>query len=136
MKTFHLSPGFELNVKISKSNLCDAEFVVILSHFPSLSYLGFTDRDAMEFLMKLPGTAAIEKNPVANGEIFLSNFTIEYDINEKRCIITLSRNGYELKRFMLSLVEYQALKTHSYEILMMFERFDSNRECEESGWGL
>lgn len=135
VKTFHLAPGFEINVKLSKTPGCDTEFVLILSHFPSLTYLSFTNRDAAELMMKLPGLSTIDKENVAIGEIFLENLTVSYDLNDKRCLLTLSRNGYELKRFSLSLFEYKALKTLSYELTMMYERFEG-MDCEECDNGL
>lgn len=86
--------------------------------------------------MKLPGISAIEKDVVTSGEIYLTNLTVTYDTNDKQCLISLHRNGYELKRFKLSVEEYKALKSHSYDIFLMYERFDGYRECEEGSWGL
>lgn len=131
IKTFHLSPGFEMNIKVTKG--CDTEFVIIISHYPSLTYLAFTNNDAAELMMKLPGISAVEKEDPIVGEIFLENLTLSYALNDNRCLITLSRNGYELKRFMLTLDEYKSLKSYSYEITLMYERFQ-NTDCDECKW--
>lgn len=128
LRTFHVAPGFELHVKISKPIGCNEEFILILSHFPSLTYLAFCNKDASELMMRLPGITDSE-DQTNTGDIFLDSLTVKYDLNDKKCSITLSRNGFELKRFALTIEEYKAFKSHTYEVAMMFERFNDTEGC-------
>lgn len=133
VKTFLVAPGFELNIKVPKPGGCETEFVLIFSHYPSLTYLAFTNKDSADLMMKLPGVTTIDDVINSTGDIFLSNMTVHYDLNDHRCLLTLIRDGNELKKFSLSLEEYKALKQFSYEVTMMYERFDET-DCEECTW--
>lgn len=123
VKTFHVSPGFEISVKISNNDSSVHEFVLVLSHYPSLTYLAFVNKDAIDFLVKLPSQSMIEKGSLSEGEIFLSLITVGYEINDKRCRLTLERNGCELKQFALRENEYSSLKGLTYDVTLMYEQF-------------